>query len=379
MAVDYNIWNKWGKLNTVLLGDFYKPNFFHDIKNNRIRSALTQIAEEIQEDLENFESVLKEFGCEVMRPEMYTSDNIMNYINSESSFRAFGIKGIVPKAPLMVRDHQLVMGNDLIYVVPEGEDTFLDSFTILKSYNKDFIQLEYLYKNKEKLLFKKWPLNEQKEVSDIAFSSAPNITVVGKDVYIEAGIDRVSNIRELKSDEFRFNVVNIDGHNDGCFHTINEGAILSVADIQTYENTFPGWDVCYLPEEPWDLIGGFITFKNKVKGKWWVPGQEDNDEFVMFVETWLQDWVGYIEESVFDVNVLVLDEHHVCVSNINNKQVNSFLKKHNMEPVHIPWRHRFFIDGGLHCITLDLNRDGEQQDYFPQRRAPIIDKGYPSS
>ena len=86
MAVDYNIWNKWGKLNTVLLGDFYKPNFFHDIKNNRIRSALTQIAEEIQEDLENFESVLKEFGCVYVSvfeddengAEIYTPDNIYN-------------------------------------------------------------------------------------------------------------------------------------------------------------------------------------------------------------------------------------------------------------------------------------------------------------
>ena len=44
--------------------------------------------------------------------------------------------------------------------------------------------------------------------------------------------------------------------------------------------------------------------------------------------------------------------------------VNAFLKKHKMEPIHVPWRHRFFWDGGLHCITLDLNREGVQQDYF---------------
>ena len=35
---------------------------------------------------------------------------------------------------------------------------------------------------------------------------------------------------------------------------------------------------------------------------------------------------------------------------------NGFLKKHNVEPVYIPWRHRYFWDGGLHCITLDLKR-----------------------
>ena len=87
----------------------------------------------------------------------------------------------------------------------------------------------------------------------------------------------------------------------------------------------------------------------------------------------MSDWVGYVEESVFDVNVLVLDEHHVCISNPHNETVNTFLKKYNMEPVYVPWRHRFFWDGGLHCITLDLVREGTQQDYFPDRADHDID------
>jgi hypothetical protein len=47
-----------------------------------------------------------------------------------------------------------------------------------------------------------------------------------------------------------------------------------------------------------------------------------------------------------------------------------------MEPVYVPWRHRYFWDGGLHCITLDLRRDGTQQDYFPNRHNSITDKGF---
>ena len=50
---------------------------------------------------------------------------------------------------------------------------------------------------------------------------------------------------------------------------------------------------------------------------------------------------------------------------------NAFLKKHKMEAIHVPWRHRYFWDGGLHCITLDLVREGEQQDYFPDRKQPV--------
>ena len=140
--------------------------------------------------------------------------------------------------------------------------------------------------------------------------------------------------------------------------------ILSLKDIQQYEETFPGWDVLYLPDQSWDKVEEWSTIKSKTRGKWWVPGEEHNDELINFVDTWLSDWVGYVEETVFDVNVLVLDEHHVCVSNPNNEQVNAFLKKHKMEPVHIPWRHRYFWDGGLHCITLDLKRQGKQRSYF---------------
>ena len=96
--------------------------------------------------------------------------------------------------------------------------------------------------------------------------------------------------------------------------------------------------------------------KHKALTSFWLPGEEDNHEFQEFVETWLEDWVGFVEESIFDVNVLVLDEHNVCVSNPNNSVINSFFKKHNIEPIYVPWRHRFFWDGGLHCITLDLRR-----------------------
>jgi hypothetical protein len=175
----------------------------------------------------------------------------------------------------------------------------------------------------------------------------------------------------------RLNYLNIGGHNDGCFHTIKPGAILSLHDIQKYDKTFPNWEVCYLENQSWSKVAGFLKMKKQVRGKWWVPGEEDNIEFTMFVENWLDNWVGYVEETVFDVNVLVLDEHHVCISNPNNEQVNAFLKKHKMEAIHIPWRHRYFHDGGLHCLTLDLYREGQMVDYFPERgNVGVIDYGF---
>jgi len=411
----YNIWNKWDKLKTVMLGDCYSPDFFRDIKNKKIRSALQQISEETKEDLEYYEGVLKDFGCEVLRPELDNNDSIMNYLNSDGGVE--GQQG-VPRSPLQPRDGQLVMGNSLFYTevdhpaIKNRLDLYYNGFDIsvkmpipkhrFDGYKGDDAPdwptyEDYFYRKYYELPistdsdiaaeFEMIHKNEEKHMQDF-FVSAPSITVVGKDIYIDRfDIKNDSKIIEdinlqlfqqfkEKYLNFRFNTLNIGGHSDGSFHTIKEGAILSLNEIQTYANTFPGWDICYLPDQSWSKVSDFLKVKDKVGGKWWVPGQEDNDEFTHFVEYWLKDWVGYAEETVFDVNVLVLDEHHVCVNNMN-PQVIEFLKKHNMEAVHVPWRHRYFWDGGLHCITLDLYREGTQKDYFPQRgRSSITDNGF---
>jgi hypothetical protein len=400
----YNIWNKWDTLKTVMLGESYSPEFFNDIKNTKVKSALQRIASETQEDLEGYEKVLKDFRCDVIRPDIDKNDSIMNYTDHEGKLT------LIPRGPLQPRDTQLVIGNTLFYTSNDHQGIKQS----LDRYDKDFkyidsplsevsfnghkgedapdwpSYIEYIERfcNNQPLSNKPHIHNEIIDICKNAITwnfaiPAPSITVVGRDVYVDVYGETPPMLIDYYCKEFakmfpnlKTNVLTIGGHNDGCFHTIKPGVILSLEKIQTYKDTFPDWDVCYLPDQSWTKVKSFSQLKIKNQGKWWVPGEEDNDEFTNFVETWLQDWVGYVEETVFDVNVLVLDEHHVCVSQPDNEIVNTFLKKHNMEPVYIPWRHRYFWDGGLHCITLDLVREGTQQDYFPDRKNSIIDKGF---
>ena len=83
--------------------------------------------------------------------------------------------------------------------------------------------------------------------------------------------------------------------------------------------------------------------------------REDNDEFTHFVETYLQDWVGYAEETVSAVNVLMINPETCCTVNATS-DMKQFMKKHGIDCVDIPNRHRFILDSGLHCKTLDLKR-----------------------
>jgi len=369
----YNIWNKWDPLKVCMLGNNYAPEFFDGIPG-KAGDPLKRICEETLEDLEGCKEILQQFGVEVIQPEL---DPCERFLDNPHRY---------PRGPLQPRDYQLVIGNKCYSGLDhpaigkrlrEYGELSTPTYTLPVINNKsdyDFLAGSdwpsyevFLENRKNKEFFKDHVWKELLEFSKHPWMSSASCFMIGTKLFI--GLDPESPIKPELADitgfeEFDIQLVDVDGHSDGNYHPIKPGAILSLNDVQTYEDTFPGWDVCYLPDQSWSKVNGFLNLKRKNQGKWWLAGEENNVEFTNFVETWLQDWVGYVEETVFDVNVLMLDEHHCCVSNPNNEQVNAFLKKHKVEPVYVPWRHRYFWDGGLHCITLDLYREGTQQDYF---------------
>ena len=331
----YNIWNKWDPLKVCMLGNNFTPEFFDGVPA-AVDKPLKRICEETLEDLAGFKTVLQDFGVQVIQPEL---DNSKRFIEETR-----GVVKDYGRGPLQPRDYQLILGNNA-YTLDIDNPAIAQC---LKAYDPKTIQLS------------------RQDPTD--FTSA-SVFMIGKDIYHQpAPTNPFTKIYDHMFRNFRRNTIQAGvGHTDGCFHTIKPGAILSLYEIENYESSFPGWDICYLENESWAKVANWHILKNKNEGKWWLAGEETNDEFTYFVNSWLTNWVGYVEESVFDVNVLVLDEHHVCISNPHNEVVNAFLKKHKMEAVYVPWRHRWFWDGGLHCITLDLVRQGVQQDYFPDR------------
>ena len=352
----YNIWNKWDPLETVMLGSFYPAEFFQDIKNDRIRSALTRIADEEAEDNAHFERVLKQHGVQVIRPHIDPTLNIMHHIDDQgrlgeviSDNNLYGI----PRAPIAPRDCQFVLGNDLFLTSAEDHPGIISA---LLDYCKDMVHLHEL------------PLY------------APNYTVVNDRLLIDTDVSMHSHVVPRDADRLRDYThrihthldSNIDiikklyphiqverieagAHNDGCFHTVADGAIISVMGMDIYEKTFPGWDVLYLPDEDWNSVRKFMEHKIAIKKSWWLPGEEDNAEFTHFVETWLQDWVGDMEETVTAVNVIMLNPNTCCTVNAT-AELKQFMKKHKIDCVDIPNRHRYILDSGLHCKTLDLKR-----------------------
>jgi hypothetical protein len=207
-----------------------------------------------------------------------------------------------------------------------------------------------------------------------AVANGAMTTRVGKDLYFGTNsgihsIQKLNNIQSIVEDmlpNHRIHMVDTQGHNDGCFCPAVPGLIFSIIMPINYKETFPDWEVVYLPNESWSKMKNFLTLKKKNYGKWWVPGEELNDDFTNFVETWMNHWVGYAEESVFDVNMLMIDKKNAIVNGYNKLVFDAF-DRYGITPHICNFRHRYFWDGGLHCITSDLHREGVMEDYFPER------------
>ena len=70
---------------------------------------------------------------------------------------------------------------------------------------------------------------------------------------------------------------------------------------------------------------------------------------------------------MFDLNLLIIDPNNIVVANALDQTLEKKIKSHNINIHVIPFRHRYFWDGGIHCVTSDLHREGAMQDYFPER------------
>ena len=194
---------------------------------------------------------------------------------------------------------------------------------------------------------------------DFGHLAGPNIFPTDHGVVIDSNeyCDYVAWARQNIGD---YNYISINtggGHTDGCFTVLGHRTILGIDPLIDYAGIFPEYTIVPIPEESYIThVNSFNKLKPLVGGRWWIDGQEDNLAFIEFIEQYCKDWTGFVEETVFDVNVFAVDPDTVCVSG-NNPAIENSLHRQGIESVLIPWRHRFFVDGGLHCITLDLYRE----------------------
>jgi hypothetical protein len=341
-----NSFTSWQPLEEVIVGRAYRPDYFEFLEDSQVRNQLQQILAETEEDLDNLAKTIEQFGARVRRPDLVDKEQfITGQIHSAGA----------PLPPLTPRDWQITLGNRLLRVLPMGElDNLCAEYESAQPgsvvdphgghWNPDCI------------------LNG---------ASASCIVRVGRDVFFD-------NSDYLRPDQTRWIVDNVlgpeyriheavtDGHGDAVFAILKPGVILSSKHDQNlnFERDFPGWEVCKVWDSSiWAAIEVGKFKAESTPGAWYVTGQTPSEQFIKFVDTYLSKWTGFVQETVFDVNCLVLDESHVIFS-AYNKDVFDFCRKHRIEPIISELRHSYFWDGGISCCTQDIRRRGGLETYL---------------
>jgi hypothetical protein len=158
-------------------------------------------------------------------------------------------------------------------------------------------------------------------------------------------------------------VVNSGGHGDAVYCPVAPGLIISLNDVPTYADTFPGWEVVYLPPSNYAHMREFEYSMKRNKGRWFMPGFEQDQTLINMVDHYFDEWVGQVSETVFDVNILIVDPKNIVVST-HNDQVEAACARRGIEVHVVPFRHKYFWDCGIHCVTNDLHREGHSQNWF---------------
>ena len=337
-----NSYTSWQPLEEVIVGRAYDSDYFDFIADPQVRNQLQQILFETKEDLDNLQKVIETYGATVKRPDLPGKD-----IFQQWQTQGFG----APLPPLTPRDWQITLGQKLLRVLPVEELN-----TVCKDYSDQIVN----------------PHGDTWDENCILNgASASCIVRVGRDVFFD-------NSDYLKPEQTRWIIDNVlgseyriheaitDGHGDAVFAILKPGVILSSKHDVNLDlgADFPGWDVCKI----WDSsiwaameVGKFK--EENFNGRWYVQGQTPTPEFSAFVDNYLNKWTGFVSETVFDVNCLVLDESHVIFS-AYNKQVFDFCAKHKIEPIIAELRHSYFWDGGVSCCTQDIRRRGGLETYL---------------
>ena len=351
LGVDYH----WDPLRLCVVGSCYPPHFFDWVKDHKTRRRLQRVLEETEQDYQQLIHLLQSrFQVNTLRPQVPDS--------TEDLY----VAGKWVQPPVCPRDY-FVMIKDQLWVPTVPNRVHADRmFSRQHALNRDQFDLMDNQHHQAKLkhfddILRTVESHGNTVIrTELDFVSGCFVTRLGTDLYFatqELILDDAP-LLEVVNKHFpdtNNRIVHADGHGDAVYCPVAPGLIISLRDIPTYQDTFPDWEVVYLPSSNYQHM---VEFKQSMKinrGRWYIPGFEQDINLVNVIEYYLDHWVGDVSETVFDVNILVVDNKNIIVSS-HNDQVERACSRYGID-VHVsPFRHRYFWDAGIHCITNDLDR-----------------------
>lgn len=374
----YYVYNHWDRLESCVVGSTYPPEFYSWIPDKKTRNRFEKLAVETEEDYQHLINLLEnKFNVTVIRPIIPEDINNL-YIDN---------KWVQP--PTTPRDYFIMIRDQLwVPTVPNANHAWNSFYrkhkkkhwpdNIAKPLNLPFDPGSVFWVNfaafqatdqahlQAKLGFYKDIFKTVTQSgttlieTDLDYITGCFVTRLGEKLYFATQTyhddknylhDQINKLFPTTTNV----VVSAAGHGDAVYCPVAEGLIISTNDISTYEESFPGWEVVYLPESDFAHNDKFKTAMIKNKGRWFIPGFDQDQNLISTIEHYFDEWLGQVSETVFQVNILVVDPKNIVVSS-HNDQVEKACTRHGIEVHVVPFRHKYFWDAGIHCVTNDINR-----------------------
>lgn len=384
----FSVYQHWDQLKTCIVGRTYPPEFYHWVADSKTRSRFETLAQETEEDYQNLIGLLQDrFRVQVVRPEL--PDDL-------DSLFVDGKWVMPPTAP---RDYFVTIGQQFwVPRIPNASHAWSVFYRQIKQDDwPAYVRPEHFYQNHPQITdevaarFAEFNARDQLHLdtklrfyshifqmirdsgteivyTDHDFINGCFVSRIGSDLFFGTQTfheDKQALLRSVNDlfPGYRNHIVDSGGHGDAVYCPVAPGLIISLHDVPTYADTFPGWEVVYLPHSDYANEIKFKQSMIKNKGRWFIPGFEKDNNLIQLVDHYFDEWVGQASETVFDVNILIVDPKNIIVSS-HNDQVESACARRGIEVHVVPFRHKYFWDSGIHCITNDLDRQGTKQKFL---------------
>jgi len=346
--------NSYSKLKQVVIGrelevskrtadftfkHFYSSNLgesiYPDIQNNNLveyKVDYNMLQERI-EDLDNLADILSEKGIKVHRPDQ---------LNKIIPFKTPSFKSELSSAS-NVRDLTLILQDKIIETPTYVLNRYFENTNLYTVYNKLFneggqwLRCPHTELNEDTIDLSYW--EEQRDYSNI-----PDKYVMAIDgaQFLRLNNDVIVNVNSynhykgylwVKSffPNLNFHLVHLaDNHIDGAIVSLNEFTFLV---NPKYHNI---WE--HFPQKYQDLNKYTYLYPKDISRP-----SEPRD-------------VQLASQAGMDINILSIDPETVVV-NQDAVEVIKVLKENNFKVIEVQLRHSESFGGGIHCSTLDLERE----------------------
>lgn len=352
------VYTEFQPLKEVVLGATYDPAVTDSIADVELKDLLRRVFEETNEDLRYFETLLRQAGVSVKRPEVIFPFRTPEQEKSKVDLQVFDFN--FPNHPLMVRDLCGVYGNKILTFFSRSDTRYFENWSTYRIMKDYFIEgAEWLSQPMPPFPRDIREKGYEDLHSDFLLFHAANIIKCGKDLFVSGLTPEFPAgkgthlgwewLQRVLGDKFRLNLSPCGGHIDGKISLLRPGLVVCWHPKHLHPK-LQKWDKILIPDTHGNIPKELKNIRKKRL-------------FKDFISSYFKEWIGHCDESVFDVNMLSINENQVIVNGYR-PEIEKTFRQHGIEIIPMHFRHTHFWDGAMHCLTLDTIREGGQEDYF---------------